>query len=251
MNNCKGIILAGGRGTRLHPLTEVVSKQLLPVYDMPMIFYPIEILVKAEIKDILIITNPEEKEIFQRLIGNGSQYGCNIDYDVQPRPEGIAQAFLIAAKWLNGSCATLILGDNIFLKGNISNLLKNAIKKNIGSTIFAYQVDNPNRYGVIEIDNKGSIKSLEEKPDNPKSNWAVTGLYVYDSNVVKEAKTLIPSSRNELEITALNNIYIEKNIMEVVLLPKDSYWLDAGTKDSLLDASNLVRELKNSEENIF
>tara|TARA_S200000501_G_scaffold379007_1_gene446199 strand:- start:10572 stop:11327 length:756 start_codon:yes stop_codon:yes gene_type:complete len=251
MSNYKGIILAGGRGTRLHPLTEVVSKQLLPVYDMPMIFYPIEILVKAEIKDILIITNPEEKEIFKRLVGNGSRYGCNIDYDVQPKPEGIAQAFLIASKWLNGSSATLILGDNIFLKGNISNLLKNAIEKNIGSTIFAYQVDNPNRYGVIEIDNKGSIKSLEEKPDNPKSNWAVTGLYVYDSNVVKEAKTLIPSNRNELEITALNNIYIEKNIMEVVLLPKESYWLDAGTKDSLLDASNLVRKLKNSEKNIF
>ena len=250
-NNFKGIILAGGRGTRLHPLTEVVSKQLLPVYDRPMIFYPIEVLVNAGIKDILIITNPEEKVIFQRLIGNGSQYGCKIDYNIQPKPEGIAQAFLIASEWLNGSPATLILGDNIFLKGNISNLLKNAIKENVGSTVFAYQVDNPNRYGVIELDNKGSIKSLEEKPENPKSDWAVTGLYVYDNNVVKHAKTLIPSKRNELEITSLNNIYINNDIMKVVFLPKDSYWLDAGTIDSLLDASNIVKSLKHSSGDIF
>ena len=250
-NNFKGIILAGGRGTRLHPLTEVVSKQLLPVYDRPMIFYPIEVLVNAGIKDILIITNPEEKVIFQRLIGNGSPYGCKIDYNIQPKPEGIAQAFLIASEWLNGSPATLILGDNIFLKGNISNLLKNAIKENVGSTVFAYQVDNPNRYGVIELDNKGSIKSLEEKPENPKSDWAVTGLYVYDNNVVKHAKTLIPSKRNELEITSLNNIYINNDIMKVVFLPKDSYWLDAGTIDSLLDASNIVKSLKHSSGDIF
>lgn len=250
-NNFKGIILAGGRGTRLHPLTEVVSKQLLPVYDRPMIFYPIEVLVNAGIKDILIITNPEEKVIFQRLIGNGSQYGCKIDYNIQPKPEGIAQAFLIASEWLNGSPATLILGDNIFLKGNISNLLKNAIKENVGSTVFAYQVDNPNRYGVIEIDNKGSIKSLEEKPENPKSDWAVTGLYVYDNNVVKHTKTLIPSKRNELEITSLNNIYINNDSMKVVFLPKDSYWLDAGTIDSLLDASNIVKSLKHSSGDIF
>jgi glucose-1-phosphate thymidylyltransferase len=251
IDNFKGIILAGGKGTRLHPLTEVVSKQLLPVYDRPMIFYPIEVFVKAGIKDILIITNPEEKIIFERLIGNGSQYDCKIDYDTQPKPEGIAQAFLIASDWLNGSPATLILGDNIFLKGDISNLLKNAIKENIGSTVFAYQVDNPNRYGVIEIDNEGSIKSLEEKPENPKSDWAVTGLYVYNNKVVELTKTLKPSKRNELEITSLNNIYIKKDEMKVVFLPKDSFWLDAGTIDSLLDASNIVKKLKHTSGDIF
>ncbi|MAZ80104.1 MAG: glucose-1-phosphate thymidylyltransferase [Gammaproteobacteria bacterium] len=251
IDNFKGIILAGGKGTRLHPLTEVVSKQLLPVYDRPMIFYPIEVFVKAGIKDILIITNPEEKIIFERLIGNGSQYDCKIDYDIQPKPEGIAQAFLIASDWLNGSPATLILGDNIFLKGDISNLLKNAIKENIGSTVFAYQVDNPNRYGVIEIDNEGSIKSLEEKPENPKSDWAVTGLYVYNNKVVELTKTLKPSKRNELEITSLNNIYIKKDEMKVVFLPKDSFWLDAGTIDSLLDASNIVKKLKHTSGDIF
>jgi len=251
IDNFKGIILAGGKGTRLHPLTEVVSKQLLPVYDRPMIFYPIEVFVKAGIKDILIITNPEEKIIFERLIGNGSQYDCKIDYDIQPKPEGIAQAFLIASDWLNGSPAALILGDNIFLKGDISNLLKNAIKENIGSTVFAYQVDNPNRYGVIEIDNEGSIKSLEEKPENPKSDWAVTGLYVYNNKVVELTKTLKPSKRNELEITSLNNIYIKKDEMKVVFLPKDSFWLDAGTIDSLLDASNIVKKLKHTSGDIF
>ena len=251
IDNFKGIILAGGKGTRLHPLTEVVSKQLLPVYDSPMIFHPIEVFVKAGIKDILIITNPEEKIIFERLIGNGSQYDCKIDYDIQPKPEGIAQAFLIASDWLNGSPATLILGDNIFLKGDISNLLKNAIKENIGSTVFAYQVDNPNRYGVIEIDNEGSIKSLEEKPENPKSDWAVTGLYVYNNKVVELTKTLKPSKRNELEITSLNNIYIKKDEMKVVFLPKDSFWLDAGTIDSLLDASNIVKKLKHTSGDIF
>lgn len=251
IDNFKGIILAGGKGTRLHPLTEVVSKQLLPVYDRPMIFYPIEVFVKAGIKDILIITNPEEKIIFERLIGNGSQHDCKIDYDIQPKPEGIAQAFLIASDWLNGSPATLILGDNIFLKGGISNLLKNAIKENIGSTVFAYQVDNPNRYGVIEIDNEGSIKSLEEKPENPKSDWAVTGLYVYNNKVVELTKTLKPSKRNELEITSLNNIYIKKDEMKVVFLPKDSFWLDAGTIDSLLDASNIVKKLKHTSGDIF
>jgi glucose-1-phosphate thymidylyltransferase len=216
-----------------------------------MIFYPIEVFVKAGIKDILIITNPEEKIIFERLIGNGSQYDCKIDYDIQPKPEGIAQAFLIASDWLNGSPATLILGDNIFLKGDISNLLKNAIKENIGSTVFAYQVDNPNRYGVIEIDNEGSIKSLEEKPENPKSDWAVTGLYVYNNKVVELTKTLKPSKRNELEITSLNNIYIKKDEMKVVFLPKDSFWLDAGTIDSLLDASNIVKKLKHTSGDIF
>jgi glucose-1-phosphate thymidylyltransferase len=216
-----------------------------------MIFYPIEVFVKAGIKDILIITNPEEKIIFERLIGNGSQYDCKIDYDTQPKPEGIAQAFLIASDWLNGSPATLILGDNIFLKGDISNLLKNAIKENIGSTVFAYQVDNPNRYGVIEIDNEGSIKSLEEKPENPKSDWAVTGLYVYNNKVVELTKTLKPSKRNELEITSLNNIYIKKDEMKVVFLPKDSFWLDAGTIDSLLDASNIVKKLKHTSGDIF
>ena len=250
-NKYKGIILAGGKGTRLHPLTQVVCKQLLPVYDKPMIFYPIETLVRAGIKEILIITNPDEMEIFNRLIGDGSEHDCKIEYTIQPKPEGIAQAFLIASDWLNGSAATLILGDNIFLQGNISNVLQKALKENIGSTIFAFEVENPNSYGVIEIDKNGNIKSLEEKPVKPKSNWAVTGLYIYDNNVVKEAKTIVPSDRNELEITSLNNIYIDNNNMKVVFLSKYSFWLDAGTIDSLLEASNLVKKLRDSGEDIF
>ena len=247
----KGIILAGGQGTRLLPITKVVSKQLLPVYDKPMIFYPLLTLVKSGIKEILIITNPSDEHIFSELLGNGSDFDCSITYKTQKKPEGIAQAFLIAEEWLGDSNSILILGDNIFANGNISKNLKHAMSNNQGSTIFAYKVQNPNRYGVLNITSDNKLISVVEKPKNPPSNWAVTGLYVYDKTVVEKTKKLKPSERNELEITDLNNIYINDDKMNIFYLPEDSFWMDAGTKDSLLEASILIKTLSDKGLDIF
>ena len=242
--NYKGIILAGGKGTRLSPLTKVVSKQLLPIYDKPMIYYPIETLVRSGIEEILIITTPEDKDIFEDLIGDGSIFNCKITFTTQEKPEGIAQAFLIAENWLSDSPSVLILGDNIFLKGNISNLIRKSLTKNNGATIFAYSVDDPSRYGVVNLGSNDEVLAIEEKPQKPKSTWAVTGLYIYNNLATKEVKNLKPSKRGELEITDLNNIFLKKYQMDVVFLPKNSYWLDAGTINSLLEAGNLVKKLK-------
>lgn len=243
-NEYKGIILAGGKGTRLHPLTKVISKQLLPIYDRPMIFYPLEVLINAGIRDILIITTPEDKNIFQKLISNSSFLNCTISFKAQEKPEGIAQAFLIAEDWLGNSPSVLVLGDNIFLNSNISSSLSKSMTKNEGASIFAYKVSEPSRYGVVNFDDNNQVISIDEKPNKPKSKWAVTGLYIYDNLAVNEVKKLKPSKRGELEITDLNNVYIKKNKMNVINLPSNSYWLDAGTIDSLLDAGNLVRSLK-------
>ncbi|MAR60963.1 MAG: glucose-1-phosphate thymidylyltransferase [Euryarchaeota archaeon] len=251
LNNYKGIILAGGKGTRLYPLTKVVSKQLLPIYDKPMIMYPLETLIRAGIKDILIITNPSDKTIFQDLLGDGSQYDCNIYYEIQNKPEGIAQAFIIAKDWLEDSNCILILGDNIFLKGNISNKLEKAMDNNKGATLFAYEVEDASSYGVINMSDDGAVASIVEKPENPESNYAVTGLYAYDNSVVKKAISLKPSDRGELEITDINNKYMLENSVDVTILPKDSFWLDAGTIDSLLEASNLIKKIKEQGEDLF
>ncbi len=247
----KGIILAGGEGTRLHPLTKVISKQMLPVYDQPMIFYPLKTLINSGIKEILIITRPDDLDDFKALIGNGSDYGISIDYIAQKRPEGIAQAFILGEQWLNTSPTVLILGDNLFLNGNVSNIIIKSLKLNKGATIFGFNVNDPERYGVVEFDDKKNVISIEEKPNNPKSNWAVTGLYIYDNNVCNYAKDLRPSKRGELEITDLNKFYLKNKQLKINLLDKNSFWLDAGTKDSLLDASNIVRDLKEKKVKIY
>tara|TARA_B100000686_G_C16522851_1_gene828145 strand:- start:113 stop:862 length:750 start_codon:yes stop_codon:yes gene_type:complete len=239
----KGIILAGGKGTRLNPLTLVTSKQLLPIYDRPMIFYPLQTLIDSGIKDILIITNPEDIEVFEKLIGDGSEWNCSIKYAVQKKPEGIAQAFLIAKEWLNNDPVVLILGDNIFLKAGVSKLLSDSLQGDDGAIVFSYKVSDPSRYGIINFDKDKRIINIEEKPLKPLSNWAVTGLYVYDKNVVEYSEKLKPSERGELEITDLNNMYLDKEKLDVRFLSEDSYWLDAGTIDALLDASILVRDL--------
>ena len=211
----KGIILAGGKGTRLSPLTKVTSKQLLPVYDKPMIFYPIETLVRSGIDEILIITTPEDKNTFENLIGDGSIFNCKITFSIQEKPEGIAQAFIIAESWLAKSPSVLILGDNIFLKGDISNLIKKSLTENNGATIFAYSVADPSRYGVVNFDSSGNVLGIEEKPEHPKSNWAVTGLYIYNNHAVEEVRNLKPSDRGELEITDLNNVFLNKYSIDV------------------------------------
>jgi len=246
----KGIILAGGLGSRLYPLTKVISKQLLPVYDMPMIFYPLYTLLNSGIKDILIITNPENVKIYEKLLGNGDSFEVNISYEAQLKPQGIAQAFQIAESWLNNSPSALILGDNLFLAGDISKKLKNAFQSKKGATIFAYQVNDPSRYGVVDF-NKDKVSSIEEKPLEPKSNWAVTGLYVYDKKVIEYSKNLKPSKRGELEITDINNIYLQNSDLSVELIDANSFWLDAGTKDSLFEASSIVKELKSKKTNLF
>ena len=245
--NYKGIVLAGGSGTRLHPITKAVSKQLLPVYDKPMIYYPISVLMLAGIKETLVITTPEDNKSFQRLLGDGSDFGIEIKYAIQPSPDGLAQAFLIGEDFIDDSNIALVLGDNIFYGQNFTDNLKNATSKDKGATIFGYQVKDPERFGVVNFDTNGNIVSIEEKPEIPKSNYAITGLYFYDNDIVTIAKSIKPSARGELEITDINNAYLERGELAVEFLRRGFTWLDTGTHDSLLDASQLVQTIEHRQ----
>lgn len=240
----KGIILAGGSGTRLHPLTISTSKQLMPVYDKPMIYYPLSTLMLAGLQDILIITTPHDAVAFERLLGDGSQWGINIEYAIQPSPDGLAQAFIIGEQFLGNAAATLVLGDNIFYAQGLSSRLQEIGAKTSGATVFGYYVTDPERYGVVSFDDEGKATTIEEKPEQPQSNYAVTGLYFYDNDVVDIAKSIQPSPRGELEITDLNNVYLERGDLEVERLSRGSAWLDTGTMASLLDAANFMRVIE-------
>lgn len=240
----KGIVLAGGSGTRLYPITKGVSKQLLPVYDKPMIYYPISVLMLAGIQDILIITTPEDNASFVRLLGDGKQFGVNLSYAIQAKPEGLAQAFIIGEKFIGNESCALILGDNIFFGQGFAPLLARSSESVVGATVFGYQVKDPERFGVVEFDKEFKALSLEEKPSLPKSNWAITGLYFYDNNVIDYAKSLKPSHRNELEITDLNRVYLEQNNLNVELLGRGFAWLDTGTHDSLIEASQFIHTIE-------
>ena len=243
MSTTKGIILAGGAGTRLHPMTQAVSKQLLPVYDKPMVYYPLSVLMLAGIRDILVITTPEDQPAFQRLLRDGSQWGINLSYVVQPRPEGLAQAFILGRDFVGNDPVSLILGDNIFYGQGFQKMLAKAAAQEKGATVFAYQVRDPQRYGVVDFDEQGKALHIEEKPKNPRSNFAVTGLYFYDNSVLDIARDLKPSPRGELEITDVNRVYLERGELNVCIFSRGFAWLDTGTPESLLQASNFMETI--------
>lgn len=246
----KGIVLAGGSGTRLYPVTKAISKQLLPIYDKPMVYYPISVLMLAGIRDILIISTPEDISKFENLLSDGAQFGVNFSYKIQPSPDGLAQAFILGEEFIGNDSAALVLGDNVFYGQSFSKTLQNAVNRvetSGGATVFGYRVRDPQRFGVVEFDERGKALSIEEKPKNPKSNYAVTGLYFYDNKVVEYAKNLKPSSRGELEITDLNNIYLKNNKLHVELLGRGFAWLDTGTHESLLQAGQYVQTVENNQ----